>query len=756
MLKRIGNGVQKFLQFDLLRFQKLSLTNRLKYGLALFTASSLILGLGGATYLSFIVLQRQVVSLQEERSQAVSNEILAYVDDLRSNIEYLARIPGLTDMAFKDQNNLLHGLLRRNKAYRRAAIFDKTGNLLDIVSQDNILLQENFSRNLMFRQVFEVKADFISPVEPGPFTRSPTITWAVPIRDQQDEVAGALLVQISLDFLNAIVSQISVGETGYVYVIDNRNISITSQDEDGLFTLEDLSNEPFIAEFPLESKIFTAIYNGLNGERVLGAVSPIQGVPWRVVVEISLAEIYEPILSMVLLMGSGVLVAVGLAIGLGIRVASQVVTPLEQLTNASARMSAGETDVQVAISTDDEMGVLATTFNRMTVQIRHLVHGLEQRAQRIRQVNALNERLVAILDLDELLLETVNQLITYFDYRRARIYLLDEQEVNLILVAGTGKVSEEMKARHYHIPLNAPSSLVAQAARQREMVQKDHFQESADVEANFLAFDAYREFTLPIILEQDVLGVLEIHSSQVSGELYELEQDELGLLRLVINQIAVAIRNARLFAEVNTSLAEARALERQYLHHAWDRQRILQKRTGRALFSVEEFSLNQDVVAEIEQQASVYDQPTIVQFSEESSNDRSRFIIGNPTLANANQGTQKSAALVAPITLRGIKIGHLQVHDDADRFWTESDLAFVNAVIDQVAQAAENLRLLDEAQEKASREQRISQITDKMRRAPNIEALMQLTVSEISKALDPDRAFVHLETRVQNENDLVE
>jgi GAF domain-containing protein len=100
--------------------------------------------------------------------------------------------------------------------------------------------------------------------------------------------------------------------------------------------------------------------------------------------------------------------------------------------------------------------------------------------------------------------------------------------------------------------------------------------------------------------------------------------------------------------------------------------------------------------------------------------------------------------MVAPIRLRNSAIGNLQLHPvEADRKWTEDELALVEAVIDQVAQAAEALRLLDESQERASRERLIGQISNKLRRAPDLESLMKLGVQEISRVLGPSRTFVY-------------
>jgi len=104
--------------------------------------------------------------------------------------------------------------------------------------------------------------------------------------------------------------------------------------------------------------------------------------------------------------------------------------------------------------------------------------------------------------------------------------------------------------------------------------------------------------------------------------------------------------------------------------------------------------------------------------------------------------------LVAPIALGETMIGNLQLHDvDPDRQLSEEELALINAVIDQVAQTAENLRLLNETQERASREQLISQVSDKLRRAPDMAALMEVATSEISRVLNPARTFIRFDSK---------
>jgi hypothetical protein len=90
-------------------------------------------------------------------------------------------------------------------------------------------------------------------------------------------------------------------------------------------------------------------------------------------------------------------------------------------------------------------------------------------------------------------------------------------------------------------------------------------------------------------------------------------------------------------------------------------------------------------------------------------------------------------------------IGAIGFEGDApDHSWSPEDLAVVEAVTNQVALALENARLFEEAQRRASREQLARQITDKMRRAADMDSLMQISIREMAAALGTSSAFVQL------------
>jgi two-component system, NtrC family, sensor histidine kinase KinB len=70
------------------------------------------------------------------------------------------------------------------------------------------------------------------------------------------------------------------------------------------------------------------------------------------------------------LLVAGVLVVAGLV--LAFFLANRIVEPLRQLTATTARMAGGDLNARVAVSSRDEVGVLAAEYNRMAEHIRQL------------------------------------------------------------------------------------------------------------------------------------------------------------------------------------------------------------------------------------------------------------------------------------------------------------------------------------------------------------------------------------------------
>ncbi len=335
-----------------------------------------------------------------------------------------------------------------------------------------------------------------------------------------------------------------------------------------------------------------------------------------------------------------------------------------------------------------------------------------ERTQRLEVVAVLSERLSAILDFDQLLDEMVNQVKARFDYYHAHVYIIDDSGQNLVMTAGAGEVGSQMKAMGHSIPLDTTTSLVARAAHTGQIVRVDNVREAEDWLPNPLLPNTYSEMAVPIILEGRVVGVLDVQEDRFAG----LDDGDAGMLRSLANHVAVAIRNTRIFAEVEAALVEAQTVQGRYIEQSWQRSQA-EDQIGHHIYTpTGESPVTETARMEAKRQALRQNRVTLV---------------------NGSNGDQLS--VVAPVTLAGKAIGTLQLHqlegqDGAQQF-TDEDLAIIETVLDQVAQAAENLRLFEETRERAGREQAIREITDKLRAAPNIDTLLETAARELGQRL---------------------
>jgi GAF domain-containing protein len=241
--------------------------------------------------------------------------------------------------------------------------------------------------------------------------------------------------------------------------------------------------------------------------------------------------------------------------------------------------------------------------------------------------------------------------------------------------------------------------------------------------------DTYSEMAVPIILGDQVVGVLDVQEDEIGG----LDEGDASLLRSLANQVAVAIRNARQFEEVQTALAEAQAVQARYMQRSW----AAIERAGQSVeYHYQQLGaapLSEAVASQLERGVTGQNEPTVITIKADREAQ--------------DPGSQSQSGVVAPIRVQNQTIGAIQLQDtgrSGSRQWNEQELTLVQVVAEQVAQVAENIRLFEETRERAGRERLIGQVTDRMRRAPDLETLMKIGVEELSRALGPARTFVRL------------
>jgi GAF domain-containing protein/HAMP domain-containing protein len=686
---------------------------------------------------------------QVERETEVIHRRFAEVEqEMLANTRTLATTPGLAEaVANKDQDAVRTTLLVGASKFNFDDIMDVVdaeGNpvFVEIAASTAENSQLDALRTLAL--IGSVDIDLIVAEGPEPKLR---LVAVAPIRDTTSgQIVGGLLTSRDVD--NEFMAEVNLDRENVhiVSIVENRVLPNTFSSYGSEEHLE-------IEEFSSVLHDPTAIGQALNGQTVIaedivlakdGSPHVMAFMPLSVGGEIKsvigvMVELEEQLAFQRQFITNSSLIYVFLAVAAVVIIAvfaiRSISIPINKLRVAAEQMKSGDYGQRARVTSGDEIGQLADSFNSMAAQLQELIDSLEervaQRTQRLETVAAFSERLLAILNLDELLEQIVNQIQQNFGYYYAHIYLLDETTDQLVMAAGTGRAGAQMKASGHHIMLNAPVSLVARAVRTGQPLLINDVRETPDWLPNPLLPDTLSEMAVPIMFgtEEQVVGVLDVQQDEVAG----LDEGDVALLRSLANQVAVAIRNARLFAQVETALAEARAAQERYVEQSWQPTRI--SATGGQYHYVRPDApvLDEAILVEAKQ----HDLPS-----------------ARPVILNENSGTgQKSIA--ATITVRDNAVGALRVFPAGnDRQWTEDELAIVEAVVDQLAQSAESLRLFEETRQRAGREQTIRQVTERMRSATNLDELVRIAAKELGQHFSAKYASIKLgiDTSVEDSN----
>ncbi len=202
---------------------------------------------------------------------------------------------------------------------------------------------------------------------------------------------------------------------------------------------------------------------------------------------------------------------------------------------------------------------------RMAAIIRDITERKRVEAERERfmtQLSAaaeISERVGAILDTDELLNTVIPMMKERFGLYHAHVYVLDEAQRMLHLRAGYGQVGEIMRQQGHKIALDHPRSLVAKAARMKEVVLSNDVTQDPDFMPNLLLPDTRAEVAVPFMVGDKVLGVFDVQADQVDF----FTQADLNVFRTLAGQISNAFRIAQLFDQQRQAeLAQREAAER--------------------------------------------------------------------------------------------------------------------------------------------------------------------------------------------------
>jgi len=403
-------------------------------------------------------------------------------------------------------------------------------------------------------------------------------------------------------------------------------------------------------------------------------------------------------------------------------ISASIYVPIKKLHDDINTIVQRDLETPVINQEMDEISELEASFNILVTQLRQSFSTLEEQVQERTGELALSlevgQRVTNIRDMNTLLSTVAEFIWDQFSLHYVQVFLVDDINQNLVLRAGTDQIGQELLAHNLSMPIDTETAVGRAVIERRSIIVSDTtaagintggrnipaawysvlIEKEKEKRPVSLLPESLSELAIPLIVEGQVLGVLDLQDNKIRS----FTEKGLSVYEAIAVQLSVSVDSARQWELAQQAQQRAEQAVRQLTREGW---------TDRLVSSWGE-------------EGFVYD----------LSNVR--------PLSAAMWTSDKSVSV--PLVVQDQAIGQLNVNA-ADRHLTVDEQALLQAVAQQLAQKAENLRLFEATQQRASREQIARQIIDKVRSSRNIETALRTATEELNRVLGTATASIDLQ-----------
>lgn len=654
---------------------------------------------------------------------------------------------------------------------RKDPVFVASYSLLDM--RGKVVLSTDQSQIGLDEKDYEY---FTAPIANGiPFisnilfkTEYPTIYFTAPVRAEDSTMIGVLRAEYYASVFQNIVQSISAQrETELQLLLFDRDtllrIAGTSERGKNYLSFKEFSADQLLElqaqqklppgdyeqaifaspdfaakiENPSDQDIFTIAIDNLRGNDIITASKAISTQPWVVLAQQTADKTYAQADAQA---RANVLWALGLTaftLLAALGVSETVSRPISMLANVAEQITGGDLSARATVRADDEVGRLSLTFNEMTNQLSQTLTGLERRveertmalqaaneqsSQRARQLQSIADisRIITREQNTERLLPLITDIVSErFGYYHVGIFLLNEARRMAVLQASNSPGGQRMIANGHRLSLGT-NSIVGYAA----LTGKPRI--ALDVGADAVFFnnpnlpETHSEMALPLIVRGTTIGVIDIQSKQSRAFM----QEDIDILSILADQVAIAIENARLFQQTQAALNDSQNIVQSFQRQEWSALASKEKTIGYLHTGTGGKAISSPVQADdIEQ------------------------VIRKGAVVKKENKTEEGATptLAIPITLGEQVIGAIRIQSpDKNRSWNVEEINLLRSISERVGLALDNARLVATSQKRASKERVIGEIAAKISAATDMDTILQTAAQEIGRALSNADVVIQL------------
>ncbi len=386
-----------------------------------------------------------------------------------------------------------------------------------------------------------------------------------------------------------------------------------------------------------------------------------------------------------------------------------------------------------------------------------LLENARKRALQLQTVAEISREVSSSLIVDNLLRQAVRLACERFSFYHAAVFLVDESKEFVVIREATGDSGAQMKRAGHKLAIGS-KSIVGYVAQNSESLVVNDTSKDQNYYANPLMPETKAEAALPLRVGNQVIGVLDVQSSQP----YVFTEENIKIMQILADQMAVAVVNSQLFAE-----AQERLSQHRLLHHvttAAASSTSIDEALNSAVQGLQ-VTLGGDQIAILlsdKEQKNLEVRAAVGYPNEESAKLKIPFVVGvtgwvalqrQPQRINdvtkdsryISVNSKVRSELAIPLIYRNEVLGVLNVESPRTGAYSENDEEMLGTLAGSLAAIIAHSRLLEQFRTQVERERMLYEIINKIRRTSSADRILAITADEIGKVLTAKRVAIQVD-----------
>jgi two-component system, NtrC family, sensor kinase len=336
-------------------------------------------------YLSYDASVDRVARLSREeqmlRAEGAANEINWIFQTCEMDLETITRLPMILEYCTRGKSGEqveahLRDYVLRSPYYDEIRLFDHHGDELLSVRHEGEAegspTHKGMASLATVRWTSEKKIN-ISEITYSPVHQGLVIYVSRQVLSPSLGLIGEIVIALNFDKVIALVLEVKVGEQGYAFMVDQQGRTIAHPFyrpyEYNLSKYPDPRLREFVVNMLMGEAGWKTYYH--SGEKA-AAYAPIPVMKWSLAVTIPIEEFKREasaIRERVVQVVAATVLLTALVVGI---LSYNLLRPVRRLAAATRRIASGDLSQEIPVKSNDELGLLTQSFNRMIRNLREI------------------------------------------------------------------------------------------------------------------------------------------------------------------------------------------------------------------------------------------------------------------------------------------------------------------------------------------------------------------------------------------------